>query len=329
MYLVSRHAILRCLCAILCLSVGGAARADFAQWQQTARAQALQSGISPETIDRVLPTLEYIQAAITLDRKQPEKKLTFFEYYANMVTPDRIREARTYLSRHNTMLRRVEEAYGVPAQYITALWGIESHFGQNMGSYDLPSVLATLAYEGRRAELFMKEFIASLQMLERGIPRTRLTGSWAGAMGQTQFLPSSYLRYAVDFDRDGTPNIWSSHPDVFASIANYLASEGWDRNGACVRRVHVPAGFTAPKPWSSVEKPVEEWLRLGIKPTDERPLDLKTVVRLLVHDHSGDVGYLAYPNFSVIMKWNRSTFFATTVCRLAEQIKPMEMGSNP
>lgn len=320
--------LLRVACALFCVSAT-AAHADFVQWKQQFRSDALAQGISPAAVDAGLQGVEYVPAVIRLDRKQPEKKLTFFQYYDNMVTPQRIADMRDHYRRHRALLQEVERQYGVPAEVIVALWGIESNFGRNMGAYDLPSVLATLAYEGRRAELFRGELLASLRMIERGIPRARLTGSWAGAMGQTQFLPTSYLRYAVDHDRNGLADIWNSTEDALASIAHYLASEGWSRGQPCVRRVHVPAGVEAPRPWSSVERSVQEWLRLGVRPTDTRPLDPGQTVRLVVHDGAGHVGYFAYPNFSVVMKWNRSTFFATTVCRVAEQINPMEMGSNP
>lgn len=318
---VSRFLLCAAWAMVWLLSAAGA-RADFASWINTTKAEAVAAGINPLIAEQTLSTVQFIPEVIRLDRKQPEKKLTFLQYYANMVTANRISAAKARHLQNQAMLGQVQQAYGVPSAVVVALWAVESSFGENMGTYDLPSVLATLAYEGRRAAFFKEELFNAMRMMERGIPRAKLKGSWAGAMGQSQFMPSSYLRYAVDFDRSGLADIWSSKPDVFASIAHYLASEGWESGGRCVQRVTVPAGFQAPKPWHSVEKPIAEWLRMGVRLAAGEAVDASRPVRLVVHDQSGNVGYFAYPNFSVIMKWNRSTYFATTVCRLAEQIQP-------
>lgn len=298
----------------------------FGPWLAAYKQRAAQLGIDAYFLDRALGHVEYLPRVIELDQKQPEKKITFAEYKKNIVSDKRIRDGREKLSEYRGLLHRVERAYGVPAQYIVALWGIETNYGRITGGFDIMSSLATLAYEGRRAEFFERELTNALKILAGGHAGTdRLTGSWAGAMGQCQFMPSSYLKYAVDGDGDGNVNIWSSMPDVFASMANYLRTEGWDGEMRWGRPVIAPRGIPENKYGRDVKMPLSYWHKIGVRQANGRALPVpaggaEILASLVAPDGPGTETYLAYGNYNVIMHWNRSTYFATSVGLLADAI---------
>ncbi len=298
----------------------------FQHWLHGFRQRAAGQGLDSATLNRALAGIEYKPRVIELDGKQPEGKITFVQYKKNIVSPKRIADGRARLAANRTLLNRISRQYGVPPQYIVALWGIETNYGRNTGGFDTLSALATLAYEGRRASFFEKEFVNALKILQGGHAGTdRLTGSWAGALGQCQFMPTSYMRYGADGDGDGTINIWDSLPDVFASTANYLKTEGWNEDLRWGRKVIAPNTIPASEYGREVRKPLSYWVQKGVKLPGGKHLpatgnDLNTLASLVAPDGPGTETFLVYQNYNVIMHWNRSTYFATSVGLLADAI---------
>lgn len=227
-------AIVMFVAASFLLAVGGireaiADDAGFAAWVENFKVQAVSEGISAKTLDDAFSNSEFLEKVIELDRKQPEKKVTIDDYLARVITQKRISNGRKYKAENSELLEKISQKYSVPASVMVALWGIETDYGNNTGSFNIISSLATLAYEGRRSDFFRSELINALKIIEFGhVSADDFIGSWAGAFGQCQFMPSSFLRYAVDFNGDGRRDIWNTKADVFASIANYLHSEGWN-----------------------------------------------------------------------------------------------------
>lgn len=314
---------------ILCLAFAAPARADetgFARWLYTFKQRAAYQGLNQQFLNYALTGVEYLPRVIELDQKQPEHKITFTKYKKNVITPARIKEGRERLAQNRALLNRVSQIYGVPSQYIVALWGIETSFGKVTGGFDILSSLATLAYEGRRAEFFEKELIGALKILQGGHAGTsKLTGSWAGAMGQCQFMPSSYHKYAVDGDGDGNIDIWNSMPDIFASMANYLRTEGWNPDLRWGRAVTAPSSIPAALYGRENMKPLSEWRRRGVRQPNGEPLPTPSdgsdpFAALVAPDGVGSQTFLVYENYNVIMHWNRSTYFATSVGLLADAI---------
>lgn len=279
------------------------------------RRRARARGIRDATLARALDDLQPLERVIALDRRQPERRLTFADYRRRILTPTRIARGREMLRRHRALLARTERRYGVPAAVLVALWGIESAYGRITGDWPVVAALATLAWEGRRRDLFARELLAALTILDRDeVPLARLTGSWAGAMGQPQFLPSTYLRHAVDADGDGRRDIWTSLPDVFASMANFLRASGWRPGWRWGREVApVPA---AARHHAGLEHrlPLARWHRLGLRRVDGGPLPAAPIeASLVLPDGPPAPAFLAYDNFRALMNWNRSTYFAASV----------------
>jgi membrane-bound lytic murein transglycosylase B len=294
----------------------------FALWLQALRQEASARGISPRTLDQALNGIEPDQKVLDLDRNQPEFTLTFAQYAARTVTRQRIEQGRKLLDEYRPLLDKIAAAYGVEPPFIVALWGIESDYGRVTGGYSVISSLATLAYGSDRQDMFRTELIDALTILEqKNISPEAMTGSWAGAMGQCQFMPSSYLRFAVDYSGDGRRDIWTDEADVFASIANYLASSGWRRGQTWGRPVHLPKGFAENLIGWKDDRPVSEWRRLGLSNADGSKLSPSDQrLALVAPDGPGGPAWLTYSNYKVIMKWNRSTYFATSVGLLADGI---------
>jgi membrane-bound lytic murein transglycosylase B len=294
----------------------------FDQWLAGIRGEAARAGISQTTINAALSDIRPLQKAIELDRKQPEKKITFAQYKNNIVNQARIDKGRRLMRQHAAQLRRVEQQYGVAPQYIVALWGIETNFGSNTGGFSVVEALATLAWEGRRAEFFKTELFNALKIIDAGhISAGAMKGSWAGAMGQNQFMPSSFNAYAVDGNGDGRRDIWGTLDDVFASSANYLAKSGWAAGERWGRRVRLPSGFSADMVGLDTQKTLAEWSRLGVRLPGGGALPGDDMTASIVApDGVTGEAYLAYNNYRTIMKWNRSTYFATSVGLLADAI---------
>lgn len=302
----------------------------FQSWLSGFKQRALSQGLNPQFLDRTLASLEFKPRVIELDGKQPENKIMFAQYRTNIVSAKRIADGRARLAENRAALRHAAQTYGVPAQYIVALWGIETNYGRNTGGFNILSSLATLAYEGRRAAFFEKELLTALTILANGHTGTnQLIGSWAGAMGQCQFMPTSYMKYAVDGDGDGNIDIWNSLPDVFASIANYLKTEGWNKDLRWGREVDTPRNIPADAYGRDKMQPLSAWKRAGVKDTSGRAIQMPAdgsdpMAALVAPDGPGTPTFLVYKNYNVIMHWNRSTYFATSVGLLADAI-----GSQP
>ncbi len=297
-------------------------RPPFAEWLEGLRADARLAGIRDATFDRALAGVEPIPRVIELDRRQPEFTLTFREYMDRVVPPARVEKGRQRLGENRRLLDEISAKYGVQARFLVAFWGVETDFGRQTGGFPVVAALATLAYDGRRSAYFRKELIFALEIIERGhVTPERMVGSWAGAMGQTQFMPSSFRSFAIDHDGDGRIDLWNSRPDVLASAANYLKRSGWKSDETWGRPVRLPEGFDPRLTGIGVVKTLAEWSALGIARADGTPLPVRPLKASVVRAE-GDKGpaFLVYDNYRAILKWNRSTFFAIAVGSLADRI---------
>ncbi|MDA0339852.1 MAG: lytic murein transglycosylase [Proteobacteria bacterium] len=314
------------LVAGVCFSVEGNAQQlagppSFRDWMQELRTEAVQSGISAGTVDVALRGVEPIPRVLELDRKQPEFTLTLNQYLARVVPDARVAQGQANLRQHRALLTEIEKKYGVPARFIVAFWGVETDFGRITGGFPVVSSLATLAHDGRRSSYFRKELLNALRIIDQGhITADSMVGSWAGAMGQCQFMPSSFLSFAVDYSGDGKKDIWSTPADVFASAANYLARSGWDSDLTWGREVKLPQGAEG-RFKAGEKKSLLDWHAFGVRRADGSALSQRDLqASLVVPDRGDGRAYLAYGNFETILKWNRSTFFAIGVGTLADRI---------
>ncbi len=290
-------------------------------WVQEFKEEALAQGVSQKTLDQAFKNFTLIQKVIDLDRRQPESTRTFTQYIESVVPASRVNEGRKLLAENRALLEPISKAYGVPAEVIVALWGIETSYGKVTGSFNVPHALATLAYEGRRADFFRKELLNALKIADQGhVMLASMEGSWAGAMGQSQFMPSSFLSYAVDYNKDGRRDIWATRADVFASIANYLKQSGWKSGEGILQKVRLPEKFDVTLENIDRLRPMSEWKRYGITTATGQPLSDAGMAALVFPGKSYEGAYLVYPNYHVILKWNRSRYFATAVGTLAERI---------
>ncbi len=300
-------------------------QAAFDQYVQGLYAEALERGYTADLLDPAFATIQMRKKVIKSDRNQPERKITLDEYLTTRVPDWKVQQAVDRIKEHHAILEKVEQQYGVQKRFIVALWGNESNFGRIQGKVPVLSALTTLAFEGRREALFRKQFFNALDILQQGhITLSDFKGSWAGAMGQSQFLPSSFLTYAVDFDQDGRIDIWNSTADVFASIANYLSSEGWRGDQTWGRQVKLTnidtAGMASLNRASA--RPLAEWQALGVRRFDGSNLPaVELNANLILPDGPQGRAYLVYNNFQTLMKWNRSSYFGVSVAFLSERIK--------
>lgn len=289
---------------------------------QDVRHDAQNQGITPATLDRAFANVAYVPHVIELDRQQPESTLTFDEYIDRVVSPTRREHGREMLTENRELLEAVSRKYGVAPRFIVALWGIESDFGRLTGNFSEIDALATLAYDGRRSAFFRKELINALIVVQRmHVDPRAMTGSWAGAMGQSQFMPSSFLNYAVSWRGNAPPDIWTNKADVFASIANYLAHVGWRPDENWGIAVKAPAGLDQTLIGLGHRKPLADWAALGVAQANGGALqDSPTTASLI--EPGGDSGpaLLVFDNFRVILRWNNSSYFATAVGYLADAV---------
>lgn len=299
-----------------------AAEQPFVTWVDAYKQEAKAKGISQGLLDEAFRNLTPNERVIELDRKQPEGTMTFEQYKTRVISKARIDEGRRKLAQHRTLLNKVAAQYGVQPRFIVALWGIETNYGSNTGGFDVVEALATLAYDGRRGEFFRKELTNALTIINDGhISLDDMRGSWAGAMGQCQFMPSSFLNFAQDGNGDGKKDIWNNLEDVFASIANYLSKSGWNDEQTWGRKVSVPAGFD--RSYGDIKglKSLAEWSKLGVRDAHGGPLPTVDIDAALVFpDDASNEAYLAYNNYKTVMKWNRSLYFATAVGILSDEI---------
>ena len=311
-----------CLAALAgAIVAGSAAAADFDDFIAEVRRDALEQGVSRGTLDRALAGLQPIARILQLDKAQPERKVGFAEYLERTVNGYRIRRGRAKLSEHGPLLAAIGDAYGVEPRFIVSLWGMETDYGGYTGGFPVIGSLATLAFDGRRS-FFRRELIHALRIVEEGHVRLEdMTGSWAGAMGQAQFLPSSFRAYAVDYDGDGRRDIWLSTGDVLASIANYLKEVGWRSKLSWGQQVRLPPDFAAELASIEVTRPVGEWLELGVVPESGASLPQGEVAASIVRPGGArGPAYLVTENYRAIMRWNRSLYFATATGHLADRL---------
>lgn len=299
------------------------AEANFEAWVKAFKVEAIEKGISSSLADQAFEGVAPIPRIIELDRKQPEGRMTFGEYRKKIVSQIRIQRGREMMAQHRDLLREVGQHYGVQPRFIVALWGIETNYGQNTGGYSVVNALATLAFDGRRSQYFRTELLNAFRILQDGhIPLELMKGSWAGAMGQCQFMPSSFLRLAVDYDRDGRKDIWKTPADVFASAANYLAKSGWRGKQTWGREVQLPGNFKNTEASLKIKKSLTMWQEFGVRRVNGRNLPAVNIKgSVVLPNGKGGPAFMVYENFRVIMKWNRSTYFATSVGLLADAFK--------
>ena len=293
----------------------------FEAFVASVKAEARRAGIREATLAAAFAGIQPNQHIIDLDHKQPEFTLTWPEYRARVLPPARLQSARDNYARERAILARAQDTYGVDSAVILGIWGIESAFGSNKGNYRLVEALSTLAWEGRRSAYFRKELINGLRILDAGdVPPAKATSGYAGAMGQPQFMPSSYLQYAVDFDGDGRRDIWDSKADVFGSIANYLARSGWRRGEPWGQPVRVPAGFNPGQAGRENRRSLGEWMRLGVLRDDGRAFSQSSPMGGLILPEGAEPGegYMVYANFNAIRRYNPSDFYALAVGLLGD-----------
>lgn len=312
--------------------------AGFQLWLQGFRRDALAAGVSSRTLDAVLPTLTFNPRVVELDRQQPGGPsggpiAPFAPYRARHVDSARINRGRAKYQALRPRLAAIERETGVPESIMVAIWGHETNYGSYTGDFDLPRSLASLAYEGRRRALFQPELIATLKMIDSGIPRERIKGSWAGATGNPQFLPSVYLRVARDGDGDGRADIWGSEADTLASIANYFVDAGWRPDVPWGAEVRVPAGLDRSEMTPRTVSPrcprvferhsrwrsVAEWRALGVNAPARWRADEQAT--LIEPDGEGRPGFLLTGNYRVILDYNCSNFYALSVGLLADAVE--------
>lgn len=312
-------------CAVMTATAGASDKPSFAQYVTELKAEALHKGYSAELLEQAFKQVRYRQKVVKADRNQPETKLTLDKYLATRVPDWKVNRAVDRLQENRALLQKVSKHYGVQARFIVALWGNESNFGQIQGHYPVLSSLTTMAYDGRRESMFRKQIFAALDILQQGhISADKLVGSWAGAMGQSQFMPSSFLSYAVDFDGDGKKDIWQNKADVFASIAHYLKSAGWNDSLTWGRQVKLVKEFDPALAGLSASKmrPLSRWQQQGVRRYDGSDLPSNNISASVIMP-DGEKGriYLVYDNFHTLMKWNRSTYFGVSVGYLSDRIK--------
>lgn len=315
------------LLAAACLPPMRALADDFDVWVASFKQDAMARGISAETLDLAFANVVMVPRVLELDNRQPEFVQTFWRYVDARVTPARIERGRAMLVQYADLLEVIRKRYGVQPRFLVAFWGLESNYGDDTGSFPMVASLATLASQSRRANFFREQLFTLLQLIDRGDVSPDARGSWAGAFGQTQFIPSTFKAYAVDFDGDGHPDLWNSMPDIFASAANYLSSIGWDGDSTWGREVVLPYDFPFAISGLETEKTVAEWSQLGVVDIDGGPLPVsnQSASLLLPGGVNSGPAILVYRNFRRILNWNNAQLYAVSVGYLADRIA----GSGP
>jgi len=297
---------------------------SFARYIEGVKAEARRGGISPSVLDAAFANVHINRRVIELDRHQPEVLFTWQRYRTMIVSDNRVAGGRAQYRRHEALLSRVESAYGVPGPIVIGLWGLESDYGRDVGKFNVIEAVATLAWEGRRAAYFRTQLMDCLKILQAGdIHPQQMLGSWAGAMGQTQFMPDSFLRYAVDFDHRGARDLWNDFACVFASTANNLAQEGWRPGVPWGWTVSLPPGFDQALVGRTIRKPAGEWARLGVRRQDGAAIPLPTLPAALVQPGAPeeDDTYLVYSTqFASLRAYNPSDKYALSIGLLADRI---------
>lgn len=311
-------------------SVGSVGEADtavatteqrFAQWVARFRQTALAAGIDEATLHQGLDPVQLLPRVLELDRAQPEFSRTLWDYLDKAVSPARVAQGREKLQQFAAESGAASTRYGVPAAVLVAVWGIESNYGRNYGDLPVIDALATLGFDGRREAWARGELLAALKILQHGdMDRSRMLGSWAGAMGQTQFMPSVYLAHAVDADGDGRADIWGSLADVLASTAQFIARSGWRRQEAWGTEVALPADFDLARADPSVRQTSAQWAQAGVRSVDGSALPELADASVLQPAGLRGPAFLVGANYRAILRYNNSTSYALSVCLLAQRI---------
>ena len=315
-----QRVFLGCLCAM----VMGFAQADgssWSSWVAQVRTEALAQGISPATFDTAFAQIHEPSRQVKgLSHSQPEHRLTYAKYLHSRVDSYRITVGRREYQKNKVLLDKIGQEYGVDPCFIVSFWGMETSYGTYMGSFPVIRSLATLAYDSSRKDFFRKELFLALHILNDGhVTLNDFKGEWAGASGQPQFLPSSWVKYAVDYDGNGHKDIWKSKPDVFASIANYMKINGWQSGEPWAILVKLPANFDRSLEGKTIIKPVSEWQAMGVRTLDGKALPDAPLNASIVQPDGGPV-FLAYPNYKMILRYNNSIYYAGAIGYLADQI---------
>ena len=310
--------------SILFCSLKVSANTDFELWKQEFYQEALKEGVSKSLLDKVLPEMDLLERVIRLDTQKPVYIANFYDYMKTRIEPLRIKNGRKMMKKYPTWLARVEEKYGIPKAYLVAFWGMETNYGSFKGSVDMLDSLASLAYHPRRRRFFTNELIAYLKIVERKGKVAPKTGSWDGGFGNFQFMPTTFLAYAVDGDNNGRIDIVNNMPDAFSSAANYLHHLKWRTNEPWGREITLPCDFD----WANIhrheEKTVSEWEKLGVKPkhiSDFPDSEKDIVAEFRVPMGKDGPIFLTYPNFKIIMRWNKSSLYAFSIGLLADIVE--------
>lgn len=304
---------------IICVGAQAVDSKDFNDWLRHLKKEAKQEKISTKTIKNTFKNAKYIPRIIALDRAQPEFISTFLSYIDNRVTPNKIARGRALLQANGALLSQVETQYGVPKNILVAFWGLETNYGVNQGDFGLPSALMTLAYEGRRADFFRAQLLDTMRIIDaKHNTVAGMRGSWAGAIGHMQFMPSTLLQYGVDADLDGKINVWTSLPDAFSSAANYLAKTGWVKDEPAMMEVKLPADFDYSLAQLNNRKSAERWSILGVRDMDNNLLPALDNAAIILPQGWQGPAFMVFSNFDVIMDWNHSVNYALSVAHLAD-----------
>lgn len=329
-WIMYKKNILTLFLGLLLTALGLSAKAGTAQeaspegfqpWLTALRQEALTMQIAPAAVDATLTGVVYLPRVIELDRKQPEFVTSFSAYVNRRINPRVVSKGKLMMQDYGGVLYVVEELYQVPKEVLVAFWGLETNFGGFTGDIPLASALATLSFEGRRAAFFKKELLNLMRVVERDQRYdSPVVGSWAGATGHMQFMPSTLLKYGVDADADGKIDIWDSYPDIFSSAANYLSQAGWQPGQPVSFQVALPAGFDYSQAQWQQTKAVSEWVKAGVAGVPASALALPKASIVLPQGFDGPA-YMVFPNFDVIMQWNRSINYALSVSLLSQQLR--------
>lgn len=310
------------LVLLWCVNANALTHQEFAQCKLTFEEKAIARGTPKALAQRIFAAIQLQPKVLELDRNQPEFVQTFTGYFSKRVNNWRINKGREFATLHKALLADLAKKYGIPAQYLLAFWGLETNFGGYKGTMPVLDSLATLACDPRRSRFFTKELLIALQVLHtNALNQHDMVGSWAGAMGHTQFMPSAYANYAVDGDGDGKIDLFNSEVDALTSAANFLSQLGWKPGIRWGREILLPEDFDYSLLGSSNRRPVSQWHALGIVKANGKALG-NAEFNAYVVVPAGHLGpaFLVYENFKVIMRWNNSEFYALAVGRLADQI---------
>lgn len=296
--------------------------ADFIAWRDGFRRQALAQGIEPATFDRAFADVGVNPTVVRLDGKQAEFTKPIWDYLDSAASPTRVETGRAAAANLGPALNAIEQRYGVDGDVVLAIWGMETNYGKNRGDIPVIESLATLAYDGRRRDFAEEQLVDALRILQSGdITPDRMLGSWAGAMGHTQFMPSSYLSYAVDFTGDGRRDVWSDDPtDALASAANYLAHSGWVRGQPWGLEVHMPPGFDFASADQKNRQPVSVWRAKGVTLMNGGPLPDYGPAAIIAPAGARGPTFIVFQNFYVIKRYNNATSYAMGVGHLGDRI---------